>query len=125
MIIPENREKVKKKAISLINKLKSELTKPIKKFILEMAIGMLMTGSCNVNVIAGVLQEETGVKHTIKRLHRMLLNSKILRFANKLSLKQGVKKISESTILALDGGDISHQYGKKFEKSAPVKDGSS
>lgn len=125
MIIPENREKVKRKAISLLNKLKSELSRPIKKFILEMTLGMQMTGSCNANLIAGVLQEETEVKHTIKRLHRMLLNSKILRLANKLSLKQAAKKISEATILALDGGDISHQYGKKFEKAATVRDGSS
>ena len=125
MIIPENREKVKRKAIVLINKLGSEISKPIKKFILEMAMGMQMTGSCNVNLIAGVLQEETEVKHTLKRLHRMLLNSKILHLANKLSLNQAVKKISKATILALDGGDISHQYGKKFEKSATVKDGSS
>ena len=32
---------------------------------------------------------------------------------------------NSTTILALDGGDLSHQYGKKFEKSARVKDGSS
>jgi hypothetical protein len=88
-------------------------------------MGMQITGTCNVNLIAGVLQEETELKHRVKQLHRMLLNSKILRFANKFSLKQAVKKISAATILALDIGDITHQYGKKFEKLAIVKDGSS
>lgn len=125
MIITQNKTKVKKKALSLINKLKPDITKPLMKFILEMSMGMLVTGTCNVNLIAGALKEETEVKHTLKRLQRMLLNSKVLSLANKLSVRESKKKISGTTILALDGGDISHQYGEKFEKSATVKDGSS
>ena len=69
------------------------------------------------------MQEATKVKHTLKRLQRMLLNSKILQIANQLSLKESAKKITESTIIALDGGDITHQYGKKFEKATTVRDG--
>ena len=125
MIIPQIQEKVKKKAFSLISKLDMEITKPLKKFILEMSFGMILTGSTNINLIAAKLKEPSAVKHTIKRLHRMLLKSGILELANKLSLKEGVKKICSDTVIALDGGDISHQYGKKFEKSALVKDGSS
>ncbi len=125
MIIAQNRKKVKQKALSLIHKLKSDLTKPLMKFILEMSMGILMTGTCNINLIAGVLQEKLEVKHTLKRLQRMLLNSKVLSLANKLSVRECKQKISEKTVLALDTGDISHQYGEKFEKSATVKDGSS
>lgn len=125
MIISQNRGKVKKKALNLINQLKPDLSRPLIKFILEMCIGMLMTGSCNVNLIAGILREKIAVKHTLKRLHRMLLNSWLLDLANQLSLKESVSRIASTTILALDGGDLSHQYGKKFEKSARVKDGSS
>lgn len=124
MIIPENRGKVKKISLSLINQIKSEISLPLKKFIMEICFGMLISGSCNVNLIAGILHEKTGLKHTLKRLHRMLLNSSLLEIANKLSLKESVRKINKKTILALDGGDICHQYGKKFEKSAKVKDGS-
>ena len=124
MIISQNRGKVKKKALMLITQLKSDLTRPVVKFILEMVMGMLMTGSCNVNLIAGILKEKIAVKHTLKRLHRMLLNSWILDLANKLSLKESISRIDSTTILALDGVDLSHQYGKKFEKSARVKDGS-
>jgi hypothetical protein len=124
MIIPENRGKVKKITLSLINQIKSEISLPLKKFIMEMCLGMLISGSCNINIIACILNEKTGLKHTLKRLHRMLLNSRLLEIANKLSLKESVRKISQTTIIALDGGDISHQYGKKFEKSAKVKDGS-
>ena len=125
MIITENREKVKRKAFSLINKLDKMATVPIKKFILEMSFGIIMTGSSNVNLIASKLKEHSAVKHTIKRLQRMLLRSRVLGFANKLSLLESIKKIDLDTVIALDGGDISHQYGKKFEKSAVVKDGSS
>lgn len=125
MIISQNRGKVKKKALSLINQLKSDLTRPVIKFILEMCMGMLMSGSCNVNFIAGLLKEKIDVKQTVKRLHRMLLNPVILSLANQLSLKESLIKICESTVIALDGGDLSHQYGEKFEKSAFVKDGSS
>ncbi len=124
MIIPENRGKVKKISLSLINQIKSEISLPLKKFIMEICFGMLISGSCNVNLIAGILHEKTGLKHTLKRLHRMLLKSSLLEIANKLSLKESVRKINKKTVLALDGGDISHQYGKKFEKSAKVKDGS-
>jgi hypothetical protein len=125
MIVSQNRVKVKKKAYSLISKLDSEISKPIKKFILEMSFGMLMTGSSNANLIASKLKESEVIRHTLKRLQRMLLHSQILRLGNKLSLVESLKKICSETILALDGGDISHQYGKKFEKSAKVKDGSS
>jgi len=125
MIISQSREKVKKKALSLINTIRRDLSKPLVKFILEMCMGMIQTSGCNVNRIAGILHEESAVKHTLKRLQRMLLNSKLLFLANQLSLKHSVSKIVSSTILALDGGDLTHQYGKKFEKSASVKDGSS
>jgi hypothetical protein len=124
MIIPESREKVKKKAISLVNQLRGNLSKPIRKFVLEMSMGMLMTGTCNVNLIAGALGERIDPRHTLKRLHRMLLNWQILIFANRLSLKEASKKVGEKTILALDGGELTHQYGNKFEKSAKVRDGS-
>lgn len=45
--------------------------------------------------------------------------------ANDQSLNEAKDKITNRTVLALDGGDIVHQYGKKFEKSSFVKDGSS
>jgi len=89
-------------------------------------MGMLMAGSCNINLIAAHLKEEIAPKDTIKRLHRMLLKgSLLLKLANGLSLEEALKKINKDTIFALDGGDITHQYGEKFEKSDYVKDGSS
>lgn len=125
MIISENQQKVKRLAIRLISRLDREISVPLKKFILEMCFGMITTGSSNVNLIAGKLKESCLVKHTIKRLQRMLLHSQVLDHANRLSLDVLGSRIDNNTILALDGGDIVHQYGKKFEKIATVKDGSS
>lgn len=125
MIISTSRGKVKKIALNLLNQVKSDLNRPDIKFILEMCLGMLITGSSNVNLIAGTLKEKIAVKYTLKRLQRMLLNPWILEIANQLSLKEGIKKIDKTTIIALDGGDISHQYGKSYEKSCQVRDGSS
>jgi len=124
MIIPENREKVKKKAQRLISKLSPKITKPEFKFILEMVLGQVTTGSSNLSEIARVLGEKTAVRHTLKRLRRMLQHCHILEYCNELCLKEMSSKVTSETILALDGGDITHQYGEKFELQSYVHDGS-
>jgi hypothetical protein len=125
MIITENREKVKRKAIRLVNKLSDVLSKPERKFVLEMLMGILITGSVNLTRISGVLNERILIKDTLKRLLRMLMHEGILEVSNEYVLSESVKRVNKDTILALDSGDISHQYGEKFEKAEYVKDGSS
>ena len=124
MIIAENREKVKRKALSLVNKGDKDLSKPEKKFLLEMMMGMVLTGSCNLTEIAGSLKESISVKDTLKRLGRMCSKEHILDIANKISLQEAKSRINGKTILALDSGDIIHQYGRKFENISRVHDGS-
>ncbi len=124
MIITENREKVKRKVKELVNKLKKELTKPERKFVMEMILGMILSGSCNITDISRKLREDIKIKDTSKRLLRMLSHEHILEIANKLSLKESKKFIKEDTIIAIDGGDITHEYGNGFEKSSKVRDGS-
>lgn len=125
MIITENREKVKRKVLSLINKGDKDLSKPEKKFMVEMIMGMLMTGSSNLTEISRSLKEKISIKDTSKRLLRMLSKDSILDIANKISLDQASPKIDSQSILALDTGDITHQYGRKFENINTVHDGSS
>lgn len=125
MIITENREKVKRQALSLLKKYKVKLSKPEQKFILEMMLGMLLTGSSNLTEISRSLKEKISVKDTLKRLVRMLSHEDILEISNEISLKESKSRINEKTILALDTGDISHQYGSKFENMGYVHDGSS
>ena len=124
MIISENTEKVKKKALRLITKIDSRLSKPEKKFILEMIMGMVISGSSNISEIARTLREPLSLKHTTKRLERMLTHNHILEICNQLCLEESVDKIDDHTIIALDGGDTVHPYGEKFEYMKTVRDGS-
>lgn len=125
MIITENREKVKRKVLTLINKGDKDLSKPEKKFMVEMIMGMLLTGSSNLSEISRSLKEKISIKDTSKRLLRMLSKDHILDIANNISLDQASPKIDSQSILALDTGDITHQYGRKFENINTVHDGSS
>lgn len=124
MIITENREKVKRKVLTLINKGDQDLNKPEKKFMVEMIMGMLLTGSSNLTEISRSLKEQISIKDTLKRLLRMLSGDHILDIANKISLNEVSSKIDSTTILALDAGDICHQYGTEFENISKVHDGS-
>jgi len=124
MIISENIEKVKRKGLRLINKASSRLSKPEKKFVLEMILGMVISGSSNISEIGRALHEPTALKHTTKRLERMLTHDHILEVCNQLCLEESVDKIGKHTIIALDGGDTVHRYGEKFEYLNYVRDGS-
>jgi len=125
MIISESREKVKKMVKNFAIRLKGRVTKPQCKFVMEMLMGILMTGSTNLTQISKSLKEKTKVKHTLKRLQRMSDQEELLNIANEQGLTEAIPKIGNRTILALDGGDVVHQYGNSFEKSSFVKDGSS
>lgn len=124
MIITENREKVKRKVLTLINKSDRYLSKPERKFMVEMIMGMLLTGSSNLTEISRSLREKISIKDTLKRLLRMLSKDYMLDIANKISLNEVSSKIDNKTILALDSGDICHQYGIEFENIYKVHDGS-
>lgn len=125
MIISQIQEKVKRTVKKVVAEIGDEISKPQGKFVLEFVSGVLLTGGLNVTEIAKALKEKTQVKHTLKRLLRMSDQESLLAIANKMSLRDAAGKITDNTVLALDGGDIAHQYGKAFEKSSYVKDGSS
>ena len=114
MIISQSRVKVKNKVLTLVKGLRLKLSRPLLKFLSEMIMGILLSGSCNINLIASFLKEQIAVKDTIKRLHRMFLNKQVLNIANELSLQESLKKINKETILALDGGDITINIGKNL-----------
>ncbi len=124
-MVPRSTKKVKSIAKRVVSGLGKGVTLPERKFALEMTLGMLRTGSCNVTRIAASLGEESKTRHTLKRMSRMLMHDGLLERANETCLKAAVRKIDKNTVLALDGGDIVHQYGRKFEHQAKVHDGSS
>jgi len=123
-MIAQNQQKVKKEITRIVQKAGKSLTEPEKKYVLEMMTGMLATGQSNLTRIAGALKEDIAVKNTLKRLQRMSSHERILEAANRLSLQEAVGKVTDETVLALDDGDITHQYGRHFENQSHVYDGS-
>jgi hypothetical protein len=123
-MIAQNQQKVKKAINRIVQKAGKSLTVPEKKYVLEMMTGMLATGQSNLTRIAVVLKEGIAVKNTLKRLQRMSSHERILEAANRLSLQEASGKVTDETVLALDDGDITHQYGRRFENQSCVYDGS-
>ena len=123
-MIAQNQQKVKKEITRIVQKVGKSLTEPEKKYVLEMMTGMLATGQCNLTRIAAVLKEGIAVKNTLKRLQRMSSHERILEAANRLSLQEASGKVTDETVVALDDGDITHQYGRRFENQTYVRDGS-
>jgi hypothetical protein len=123
-MIAQNQQKVKKEITRIVQNAGRSLTVPERKFVLEMMTGMLATGQSNLTRIAAVLKEDTTIKNTLKRLQRMLGHERILEVANRLSLQTATGKVTDETVLALDDGDVTHQYGRAFENQAYVRDGS-
>ena len=124
-IIAENQTQVKQIARRLINKKNNGLSRPLKKLVMEVPFGILLSGSCNLSEIGRKLGEESKLKHTVKRLSRMLEHGdRILDYSNRACLNEMKVYLNDKTVLALDGGDIVHTYGNKFENLATVRDGS-
>ena len=123
-MIAQNQQKVKKEITRIVQKAGKSLTVPEKKYVLEMMTGMLTTGQSNLTRIAAVLKEPIALKDTLKRLQRMSSHEQILEAANRLSLEEAKGKVTAETVLALDDGDITHQYGRCFENQSRVYDGS-
>ncbi len=123
-MIAESRAKVKRILQQIVNVEEKGLTRPIRKFIVEGVIGMLVSGSANLTEMARTLGEPISVKQTVKRLRRMALNPMLLPLINRMCMRQAKRWVTGKTIFALDSGDITHVYGNQFESIAHVKDGS-
>jgi hypothetical protein len=123
-MVPQNHEKVKRIVGCIVRKGSARLSVPEQKFTVEMILGMLKTGSCNLTQIARNLGEEIEVKHTLKRLQRMASHEAILDLASEIALHEASRKVSTETIFALDIGDSIREYGRSFDLAATVKDGS-
>ena len=126
IMITKNRQKLKKNVQKIVNAGEkiTNISLPVGKFIAECILGMILSGSSNLTEIARQLKEGTLIKYTLKRLQRMASWHNILEIANKICLHLVSKEITKETVLVLDGGDIAHLYGSKFENMCTVRDGS-
>ena len=85
------------------------LSKPEKRFLLDMLLGVFTTNSFNLMSISRNLPYETGIKHIHKRLQRHLSNNiDMMNKINDYLLKISKKFIKEDSSLYLDGGDFTY-----------------
>ena len=100
------------------------LTRPELKFISQLIYGMLAAQSCHLSKIARVLGENISLKKTIDRLSR---NLSVFKDRDKL-LDNAVNKhkscLSSTTVLLVDGGDITKPCSPKMQYIGRVHDGS-
>ena len=99
-------------------------SRPELKFISQLIYGMLAAQSCHLSKIARVLGENISLKKTIDRLSR---NLSVFRDREKL-LDNAVNKykncLSSTTVLLIDGGDITKPCSPKMQYIDTVRDGS-
>lgn len=101
-------------------------SKPVKKFIYQMMLGLNMSKSIRLSNIARALSEDTALLYTEKRLHRNLYGKKLdMEKLRGNYLKFVGKKINNKKfIIALDLQDIRKEYAKSMECLARIRDGS-
>ena len=115
---------LKAKLDRFLENISNGLCKVDKRFIRDMAIGLLKGKDVLLSEIGRKLNENISIKKTDERLCRQLLKynqeEKVLRnfrtFVN--------EEINNKTIFVIDNTDVTKPYGKKFENMCKVMDGS-
>jgi len=102
----------------------SGLSRPKLKFISQLIYGMLAAHSCHLSKMARALNENISLKKTIDRLSRNL-NA----FDDRDALQDNVVEklrscLSDTSVLIVDGGDITKPCSPKMEYIDRVRDGS-
>jgi hypothetical protein len=113
----------KREILTFANHLSKGCFKLNTKFAADMLYGMIASGSVILSDMADALKEDTGKRHTVKRLSRRLpLKLPDCLYANYVREIRG--EIPEEPIVLLDDSDVIKPYGKKFEHLGIVRDGS-
>ncbi|MBR6071197.1 MAG: transposase [Acholeplasmatales bacterium] len=100
----------------------SNVSRPTKKFVLDMLWGLLITGSTKISEIARTLNENMPLIYTEKRLTDGLI--KFYLDDNNL-IKYNISYLSKSPIMVnVDESDIIKPYGFRFENLTKIHDGS-
>ena len=125
MKVTEIGTKVKQKIRLVADHLKSNLTCPKYKFVLEMLAGIISTGGLNLERISVSLKESISCRHTHKRLCRQVQqNGELMQLINDYILHTTSSNIRDTTCIYLDGGDITYASATSYEYMSKVKDGS-
>ena len=118
------RSKWKVRLVSWMDHLAGDVSRPVRKLMLECVFGILSSGSLRLSEIGRALQEPLRLHHTQKRLSRMLsLHSEIAWHAERLQLSHLGPCVTEGMIVAVDGGDLNRDGSERSEYRCRVRDG--
>ena len=118
-----NTYQMKREILNFTNKISGYLSKPEKKFTVDITYGMLASGSCLLTDIADQLHEPSKKINIVDRLSRHL--EKGAPTVAAASYLQLIKKwIPSDPVIHIDGSDVVKPDGYKFESLGIVRDGS-
>ena len=115
---------LKRGILRFSEKISSGLSRPDFKFVSQMIYGMLGGQSCHLSQIARTLDEKIRLKKTIDRLSRNLSEFEPDEQLFENYINKVKPQTSETTILIIDGGDVTKPYSSKLECLSEVRDGS-
>ena len=117
---------MKEKIVTFSKNLSIDLSKPNRKFVLNLIYGLICSSSSYLSEIARSLKENITLKKTIERLSNNLTNfDKEKRDYVWNNYVDKIKdKIDDNTVFWFDPGDLGKKNSKKLENLDLIKDGS-
>ena len=117
---------MKEKIVTFSKNLSIDLSKPNRKFVLNLIYGLICSSSSYLSEIARSLKENITLKKTIERLSNNLTNFyKEKRDYVWNNYVDKIKdKIDDNTVFCFDPGDLGKKNSKKLENLDLIKDGS-
>jgi len=118
------RSKWKVRLAVWMDHLPGDVSRPVRKLMLECVFGILSSGSLRLSEIGRALQEPMRLHHTQKRLSRMLsMHGEVAWYAERLQLSHLGPRVTEEMIVAVDAGDLNRDGSGKSEHRCRVRDG--
>lgn len=114
-----------RKISDFVKKISQTLSKPQKKFLLEIVYGLLEGNSVHLSNIARCLKENITLKKTIERLSRNLYNFDKKEIVMKNYMAIIDEHIKENyAVVAIDNSEFAKRFSKKMEELSKIRDGS-
>lgn len=118
------RKKVANDISDFAKKLSKGLSKPKSNLIFQIIWGVLTSGSCHLSKIARLLNETTSIKKIVDRLSRNLHGFCDHGLLTENYINMIKPYIKDTSVIIIDGSDITKPYSKKSECLCTVRDGS-
>lgn len=115
---------LKREILNFSKKICKGIKKPEYKLVCDMLYGLSESQSCHLSNIARSLKEGNLLKKTIERLSNGLSSFEYTEQITENYLKSITKSIDDSSVIIVDGSDISKPCSTKLESISKVWDGS-